>query len=63
MKLVEEARAWRGQLHWRLGAIEDEFAMLEKERGTGKATLMCDKQPGKLVEAIDGLEKNYFDPR
>ena len=55
-RLVEEARAWRGRFHWRLSAIEDEFATLEKERGTGKATLMCDKPPGKLVEAIDGLE-------
>ena len=56
-KLMEKARAGRGRHHWWLGAIEDEFARLGKERGTVKAMLMCDKPPGKLVEAIDGLEK------
>ena len=30
---------------------------IEKERGTGNATLKRDKPPEKLVEAIDGLEE------
>jgi len=33
------------------------FARLEKERGTGKATLKRDKPPEKLVKAIDRLEE------
>jgi len=57
-KLAEEGKSAQGKdvLRSRLGAIEDEFARLEKERGTGKATLKRDKAPEKLVEAIDRLE-------
>jgi DNA topoisomerase-1 len=40
-------------LRSRLGATEDEFARLEKERGTGEATLKRDKTPERLVEGID----------
>jgi len=57
-KLAEEGKATQGKevLRSRLRAVEDEFARLEKERGTGKATLKRDKAPEKLVEAIDKLE-------
>ncbi|KAH9991825.1 hypothetical protein BJV77DRAFT_1006047 [Russula vinacea] len=57
-KLAEEGKDTQGDdvLRSRLRAIEDEFARLEKERGTGKATLKRDKAPEKLVEAIDKLD-------
>ena len=57
-KLAEEGKPAQGKdvLRSRLRAIDDEFARLEKERGTGKATLKRDKAPEKLVEAIDRLE-------
>jgi DNA topoisomerase I len=57
-KLAEEGKDTQGDdvLRSRLRAIEDEFARLEKERGTGKATLKRDKAPEKLIEAIDKLD-------
>ena len=57
-KLAEEGKSAQDEdvLNSRLSAIEDEFSRLEKERGTGKATLKRDKAPEKLVEAIDRLE-------
>ncbi len=57
-KLAEEGKPVQGEdvLRSRLGAIDDEFARLEKERGTSKATLKRDRAPEKLVEAIDRLE-------
>jgi DNA topoisomerase I len=57
-KLAEEGKPAQGKdvLRSRLRAIDDEFARLEKERGTGKATLKRDRAPEKLVEAIDRLE-------
>jgi DNA topoisomerase-1 len=39
-----------------LRAVEDEFARLEKERGTRKAALKRDKPAEKLIESIDKLE-------
>jgi DNA topoisomerase-1 len=58
-KLTEEGKPAQDEdvLRTRLSAIEDEFAKLEKERGTGKATLKRDRPPEKLVEAIDRLEE------
>jgi DNA topoisomerase-1 len=58
-KLAEEGKSTQDEdvLRSRLGAIEDEFARLEKERGTGKATLKRDKPTEKLAEAIDKLEE------
>jgi DNA topoisomerase I len=58
-KLVEEGKPAQGKdvLRSRLRAIEDEFARLEKERGTGKAALKRDKPPEKLIEAIDRLDE------
>jgi DNA topoisomerase-1 len=57
-KLAEEGKDTQDDdvLRSRLGAVEDEFARLEKERGTGKATLKRDRPAEKLVEAIDKLE-------
>jgi DNA topoisomerase-1 len=57
-KLAEEDKPTQGEdvLRSRLRAIDDEFARLEKERGTGKATLKRDRAPEKLVEGIDKLE-------
>jgi DNA topoisomerase-1 len=57
-KLAEEGKPAQDEdvLHARLQAIDDDFARLEKERGTGKATLKRDRAPEKLVEAIDKLE-------
>lgn len=57
-KLAEEGKPSQGEdvLRSRLRAIDDEFARLEKERGTSKATLKRDRAPEKLVEAIDRLE-------
>lgn len=57
-KLAEEGKPAQGEdvLRLRLGAIDDDFARLVKERGTGKATLKRDKAPEKLVEAIDKLD-------
>jgi DNA topoisomerase I len=57
-KLAEEGKDAQGDevLRARLRVIEDEFKRLEKERGTGKATLKRDKTPEKLVEAIDKLD-------
>ena len=58
-ELVEEDKPAQDKdvLRSRLSAIEDEFARLEKERGTGKVTLKRNKPPEKLVEAIDELEE------
>ena len=58
-KLVEEGKPAQGKdvLRSRLRAIEDEFARLEKERGTGKAALKRDRPPEKLIEAIDRLDE------
>ena len=58
-KLVEEGKPAQDKdvLSSRLSAIEDEFARLEKERGTNKAALKRDKPSEKLVEAIDRLEE------
>jgi DNA topoisomerase-1 len=58
-KLAEEGKATQGEdvLRSRLRAVEDEFARLEKERGTGKAALKRDKSAEKLVDAIDKLEE------
>ena len=57
-KLAEEGKDTQDDdvLRSRLRAVEDEFARLEKERGTGKATLKRDRPAEKLVEAIDKLE-------
>lgn len=57
-KLAEEGKDTQGEdvLQSRLRAIDDDFARLEKERGTGKATLKRDKPAEKLVETIDKLE-------
>jgi DNA topoisomerase I len=57
-KLAEEDKPAQGKdvLRSRLSAIDDEFARLEKERGTRKATLKRDRAPEKLVETIDRLE-------
>ena len=57
-KLAEEGKDTQGEdlLQSRLSAIDDDYARLEKERGTGKATLKRDRPPEKLVEAIDKLE-------
>ena len=52
---AEKRSPRRMRNRWRKPA-QDEVARLGKEHGTGKATLMCNKLPGKLVEAIDGLE-------
>lgn len=41
----------------RLAAIEEEFERLEKERGTGKATLKRPKLPEKIEEAIAKLDE------
>src|SRR5258708_37136567 len=56
-KLAEEGKPTQGKdvLRSRLRAIDDEFARLEKERGTGKATLKRDKAPEKVAKAIDRL--------
>lgn len=58
-KLAEEDKPVQDEdvLRSRLRAIEDEFARLKKERGTGKATLKRDRPTEKLVEAIDRLEE------
>jgi len=58
-KLVEEGKPAQGEdvLRSRLRAIEDEFARLEKERGTAMAALKRDKATEKLVEGIDKLEE------
>ena len=53
---AERRSPWRMRNWWRKPA-RDEVARPGKERGTGKATLMCDKPPEKLVETIDGLGK------
>jgi DNA topoisomerase-1 len=60
--LRREDKTTQGEdvLRSRLGTIEEEFARLEKERGTGKVTLKRDKPPEKLVEAIDRLEVKTF---
>jgi DNA topoisomerase-1 len=57
-KLAEEGKPVQDEdvLRTRLDAIEDEFAKLEKERGTGKAALKRDRPPEKLIEAIEKLE-------
>lgn len=57
-KLTEEGKPAQGKdvLRSRLRAIDDEFERLEKERGTGKATLKRDRAPEKLAEGIDRLE-------
>jgi DNA topoisomerase I len=57
-KLVDEGKPAQGKdvLRLRLRAIDDEFARLVKERGSGKATLKREKAPEKLVEAIDKLD-------
>jgi DNA topoisomerase-1 len=57
-KLAEEGKPAQGKdvLRSRLRAIDDDFARLEKERGTGKATLKRERAPEKLVESIDRLE-------
>jgi DNA topoisomerase I len=57
-KLAEEGKPAQGKdvLRSRLETIEDEFARLEKERGTGKAALKRDRSAEKLIEAIDKLE-------
>jgi len=57
-KLAEEGKAAQGEdvLRSRLHAIDEEFARLEKERGTGKATLKRDRATEKLIDAIDKLE-------
>jgi DNA topoisomerase I len=57
-KLAEEDKPAQGKdvLRSRLRAIDDEFARLEKERGTSKATLKRDRPSEKLVEGIDKLE-------
>ncbi|KAI0267121.1 hypothetical protein BC834DRAFT_872641 [Gloeopeniophorella convolvens] len=58
-KLVEDGKPPQGDdvLRTRVRAVDDEFARLAKERGTGKAALKRDKAPEKLVEAIDKLEE------
>ncbi|KAI0288507.1 hypothetical protein BC826DRAFT_1037325 [Russula brevipes] len=58
-KLAEEGKPTQGEdvLRSRLRAVEDEFARLEKERGTGKAALKRDRSAEKLVDAIDKLEE------
>lgn len=58
-KLVEEGKPSQGDdvLRSRLRAVGDEFARLEKERGTGKAALKRDKPAEKLIEGIDKLEE------
>ena len=53
----QKRRSPRRMRNWWRKPAQDECARLGKEPGTGKATLMCDKPPGQLVEAIDGLEK------
>ena len=57
-KLAEEGKDTQDDdvLRSRLRAVEDEFTRVEKERGTGKATLKRDRPAEKLVEAIDKLE-------
>jgi DNA topoisomerase-1 len=57
-KLAEEGKPAQGEdlLRSRLRAVEDEFARLEKERGTRKAALKRDKPAEKLIESIDKLE-------
>ena len=57
--LAEEGKPTQGEgvPRSRLGAVEDVFARLEKECGTGKATLKRDRSPEKLVvETIDRVE-------
>jgi len=46
-KLVEEGKATQDKdvLRSRLSAIEDKFARLEKERGSGEAMLKRDEPP------------------
>jgi DNA topoisomerase-1 len=58
-KLAEEGKPSQGEdvLRSRLRAVEDEFARLDKERGTGKAALKRDKPAEKLIEGIDKLEE------
>ena len=57
-KLVEEGKPAQGKdvLRARLRAVDEEFARLEKERGTGKAALKRDRPAEKLIESIDKLE-------
>ncbi|KAI9437647.1 DNA topoisomerase I [Lactarius indigo] len=58
-KLAEEGKPTQDEdvLRSRLRAVEDDFARLEKERGTGKAALKRDRPVEKLTEAIDKLEE------
>lgn len=58
-KLAEEGKPAQGKdvLRSRLRVIEDDFARLEKERGTRKAALKRDRPTEKLVEGIDKLEE------
>ena len=58
-KLVEEGKPAQGKdvlCSW-LHTIEDKFAWLKKEHGTGKAVLKCDKPLENLIEAINRLDK------
>jgi DNA topoisomerase-1 len=59
-KLVKEGKPAQDKdsVRWRLTAIDVWFVRLEKERGTGEATIQRDKLPGKLFRAIDGLGEN-----
>jgi DNA topoisomerase-1 len=58
-KLADEGKSAQGEevLRSRLHAVEEEFARLEKERGTDKATFKRDRPPEKLAEAIDRLDE------
>ena len=57
-KLAEEGKPVQGEdvLRSRLRAVDDDFARLEKERGTRKAALKRDRPAEKLIESIDKLE-------
>lgn len=56
-KLEDEGKSKMDEsvLKDRIASIEEEFERLEKERGTGKATLKREKPVDKIEEGIDKL--------